>query len=83
MSGDLLSAKSRLALDLADGSWIVDVALAPDGTKAAVTIGLPSAGIGDPPSSRLLGVPLDGGPPVETGGVVTPPPWYGPVVYGW
>jgi hypothetical protein len=83
VSGDLLSAKSRLVLDLADGSWIVDVALAPDGTKAAVTIGLPSAGIGDPPSSRLLGVPLDGGPPAETGGVVTPPPWNGPVVYGW
>jgi hypothetical protein len=82
VSGDLLSASSRLVLDLADGSWIVDVALAPDGAMAAVTIGLPSGGIGDPPSSRLLGVPLDGGPAAEMGGGVTPPPWDGPAVFG-
>ncbi|MGZ6256198.1 MAG: zf-HC2 domain-containing protein [Candidatus Limnocylindria bacterium] len=82
ISTGLLSAASRLVLDLPKDAWIVDVAFAPDGANAALTIGLPSAGIGDPPSAYLQVVSLDGGKPRTIGGGVKPPPWDGPAVYG-
>jgi hypothetical protein len=82
VSGGLLSAASRLSLALPDLARVVDVVLAPDGLSAAVTIGLPSAGIGDPPSAYLEVVPLDGGEPRPIGGGVEPPPWNGPAVFG-
>jgi hypothetical protein len=49
----------------------------------AVTIGLSSAGVGDPPSAYLEIVPLDGSRPHTVGGGLDPPPWYGPAVYGY
>lgn len=84
VSGPLLSVASRLDLaDLVtDGAWIVDVALsvAPGDAEAVVTIGLPSAGIGDPPSALLVlwttaSVGVDNGH--------EPAPWEGPAVYGY
>jgi anti-sigma factor RsiW len=80
VGGGLLNAASRLVLDLAEGAWIVDVAL--PGSGLAITIGLPSAGIGDPPSAYLLVVSDEGGQPSTIGGGVEPPPWNGPAVYG-
>ena len=61
---------------------IVSVALS-DANEAAVTIGLPSAGVGDPPSASLELLSLDGGAPRTNGGGVEPPPWDGPAVYGY
>jgi hypothetical protein len=78
-----LSAASRLGMVRPKESYIVDVTFSPDGTMAAVTIGLPSAGIGDPPSAYLEIVPLDGSAPRTVGGGVEPPPWNGPAVYGY
>jgi hypothetical protein len=82
ISSGLLSAASRVALGIASGSWIVDVAFGPSG-EVAVTEGIPSAGIGDPPSAIVDVVdPCCGGEPRRIGGGVDPPPWDGPVVYG-
>jgi hypothetical protein len=64
-----------------EGAWIVGAALSPDANMVVVTVGLPSAGIGDPPTSLHYQVDL-------TSGTVTPPccggetPWVGPVVFG-
>ena len=86
VSGGLLSAASQIDLrdSVTNGSWIVDVALSglQGNYEAAITIGLPSAGIGDPPSARLVratnaSVGVGGG-----GGGVEPPSWQGPAVYG-
>jgi hypothetical protein len=82
VSGGLLSSASRLPLTLDPDAWIVDVKFAPDGLTVAVTIGLPSAGIGDPPSAYLQIVPLDGGAPRTIGRGIEPPPWDGPAVFG-
>lgn len=90
VSGGLLNADSRLVLDLPEGPWIVSVSISdaafsedtPGGAEAAITIGVPSAGIGDPPSAYLQIVPLGSGRPHTIGGGVTPPPWDGPAVYG-
>jgi hypothetical protein len=82
ISTGLLSSASRLPLTLDPNAWIVDVKFAPDGLTVAVTIGLPPAGIGDPPSTYLQIVPLDGGAPRTIGGGVNPPPWDGPAVFG-
>jgi hypothetical protein len=82
VSTGLLRSASRLPLTLDSNAWIVDVTFTPDGTAAVVTIGLPSAGIGDPPSAYLQIVPLDGGEPRTIGGGVDPPPWDGPAVFG-
>ena len=82
VSGGLLSSASRLPLTLAPNAWIVDARFAADGSSVAVTIGLPSAGVGDPPSAYLQIVPLSGGAARTVGGGVTPPPWDGPAVYG-
>jgi hypothetical protein len=83
ISDGQLSEASRLGLIRPADSFIVDVAFSPDGTSVAVTIGLPSAGIGDPPSAYLEIVPLDGSRPYTVGGGVEPPPWNGPAVYGY
>jgi hypothetical protein len=84
VSGPLLSSASRLDLGdlVTDGAWIVDVALslAPGDAEAAVTIGLPSAGIGDPPSAHLVRWTSES---AGVGGGVEPPPWNGPAVYGY
>ena len=80
IGGGLLKAGSRLYR--AAIGFVVDVAFAPDGGSVAVTIGLPSAGIGDPPHSNLQIVPLGGGKARTIGGGVTPPPWNGPAVFG-
>lgn len=82
VSGGGLSSASRLPLTLDPNAWIVDVAFTPDGESVAVTIGQPSAGIGDPPSAILQIVPLDGSDPRTIGGGVDPPPWDGPAVFG-
>jgi len=81
----LLTVDSRLsnlprAIDAQD--WIVDVTFTADGGNVIVTVGLPSAGIGDPPSSRLLRVPLDGGNVTQLGGDSESKPWDGPAVIG-
>ena len=82
ISSGLLSAASRVALGIASASWIVDVAFSRGG-EFAVTEGIPSAGIGDPPSAIVEVVsPCCGGEPHRIGGGVDPPPWDGPVVFG-
>jgi Putative zinc-finger/WD40-like Beta Propeller Repeat len=64
----------------ADG-WIQDVAFA-DGEGYAVTYGLPSAGIGDPPSSVLMGIDFpSSGAQVGIGESGANPPWTGPAVF--
>jgi hypothetical protein len=83
MSTGLLSATSQLGLVRPSDAFIVDVTFSSDGTMAAVTIGLLSAGIGDPPSAYLEIVPLDGSSPYTVGGGVEPPPWNGPAVFGY
>jgi hypothetical protein len=82
VSSGLLSSASRLPLTLEPNTWIVDVSFTPDGTAAVVTVGLASAGIGDPPSAYLQIVALAGGQPRTIGGGVNPPPWDGPAVFG-
>ena len=82
VSGGPLSSASRLPLTLDPNAWIVDVKFAADGSSVAVTIGLPSAGVGDPPSAYLQIVPLSGGATRNVGGGVNPPPWDGPAVFG-
>jgi hypothetical protein len=82
ISSGLLSAASRVVLGSASASWIVDVAFGPGGVFA-VTEGIPSAGIGDPPSAIVEVVdPCCGGEPHTIGGGVDPPPWDGPAVFG-
>jgi hypothetical protein len=79
--GGLLRAESRMDFYvLPEGSWIVDVAIDPSGV--AVTIGLPSAGIGDPPSAYVKVDSFEGNDPHTIGGGVEPTPWDGPAVYG-
>jgi hypothetical protein len=82
ISGSLLSAASGFSPDLGDDGWIVDLIYGPDGA-VAVTIGISSAGIGDPPSARIeVFAVCCGGEPSVIGGGVEPPPWDGPAVYG-
>ena len=74
-------------IDAPDVAWWVDIAFAPDGSAVAATVGLPSAGIGDPPSANLeilplANLPLPSGAAHTIGGGVDPPPWDGPSVYG-
>jgi dipeptidyl aminopeptidase/acylaminoacyl peptidase len=83
VSGGLLSSTSALALVRPSDAYLVAVAFAGDGSAVAVTIGLPSAGVGDPPSALLEIVPLDGGSPHAVGGGAEAPPWNGPAVYGY
>lgn len=82
VSAGLLSQASRLPLAIDPSAWIVDVTFTPDGSAVVVTIGLPSAGIGDPPSALLQIVSLDGNQQRTIGGGVKPPPWDGPAVFG-
>ena len=82
VSAGMLTAESRLATELPEAAWIVGVAL-PTANEAAVTIGLPSAGIGDPPSAYLRVIPFDAPGGRTIGGGVEPPPWNGPAVYGY
>jgi hypothetical protein len=82
VSAGLLTAESRLATELPEAAWIVGVAL-PTANEAAVTIGLTSAGIGDPPSAYLQVIPFDAPGGRTIGGGVEPPPWNGPAVYGY
>jgi predicted anti-sigma-YlaC factor YlaD len=82
VSSGLLTASSRLPPDLGDTDWVADVAFAPTGSRVAVTVGVPSAGIGDPPSSHLLLVSLASGEAQEVAAGIEPPPWNGPAVFG-
>ena len=82
VSTGLLSAESRLPLQLADVGRIVGVALS-TANQAAVTLGFAPAGIGDPPSAYLQIIPFDGSDGRTVGGGVEPPPWNGPAVYGY
>lgn len=82
VSGGLLSNASALALVRPTDAYLVAIAFTPDGGSVAVTLGLPSAGIGDPPSAFLQIVPLGGGSPHAVGGGNEAPPWNGPAVYG-
>lgn len=83
VSGGLLSNASALALVRPSDSYLVAIAFASDGRAVAVTIGLPSAGIGDPPSALLQIVPLRGGSPRTVGGGGEAQPWNGPAAYGY
>jgi hypothetical protein len=83
VSGGLLSSVTKLALVRPSDAYLVAVAFARDGTSVAVTLGLPSAGIGDPPSALLQIVSLDGSAPHGVGGGADAPPWNGPAVYGY
>jgi hypothetical protein len=80
VGGGILSQASRVGLDIVDGARIVDVS--PAGSRLTITIGLPSAGIGDPPSAYIQIFSDEGGEPRIIGGGVNPPPWDGPAVYG-
>lgn len=82
-SSGLLSSASALARVRPADAYLVAIAFAQDGTSVAVTLGLPSAGIGDPPSALLQIVPLDGSAPHGIGGGTDAPPWNGPAVYGY
>ena len=82
LSDGPLSQGSRLPLVVGDTERIIAVALDPDGVSATVTVGLASAGIGDPPSALLYRVPFDSGAPVRVGNNTGSPPWNGPGVYG-
>jgi hypothetical protein len=79
-AGGLLNVGSREALKLPDAAFIVDVALS--GSSQAITVGLPSAGIGDPPSAYVEVLRDDGGETLIIGGSTNPQPWDGPLVYG-
>ena len=81
-ASQLLSAASALPLDLPEGAWIVDVVFAPDGASVVVTIGLASAGIGDPPASLLFRYPLDGGDPIPIAHGGVEQSWGGPAIFG-
>jgi hypothetical protein len=83
VSSGLLSNASALALVRPSDSYLVAIAFASDGRAAALTIGLPSAGIGDPPSALLQIVPVGGGSPRTVGGGGEAPPWNGPAAYGY
>lgn len=76
-----LSEASRLPVAMDPKAWVVDVTFTPDGSAVVVTVGLPSAGIGDPPSALLQIVSLDGNQQRTIGGGVEPPPWDGPAVF--
>ncbi len=82
VSGGLLSSASTLPLVRPADTYLVAVTFSADGSSVAVTLGLPSAGIGDPPSAFLQIVPLGGGSPHSVGGGTDSPPWNGPAVYG-
>ncbi len=82
VSGGLLTSASTLALVRPSDAYLVAVTFAADGSSVAVTLGLLSAGIGDPPSAFLQIVPLGGGSPHAVGGGAEAPPWNGPAVYG-
>jgi hypothetical protein len=81
VGGGLLSQASRAGIDLVEGAWIVDAAIS--GSSLAITVGLPTAGIGDPPSAYVQVFHDVGGDLRIIGGGVEPPPWDGPAVFGW
>jgi hypothetical protein len=81
-SAGLLSEGSALELELDDTERIVSLTLDPGGPAAVVTIGIASAGIGDPPSAYLAEVPLEGGRVLYIGGAPNDQPWNGPAVIG-
>lgn len=83
VSGGLLSNASALVLVRPSDSYLVSITFSPDGKAVAITIGLPSAGIGDPPSALLQIVPLGGGSSRTVGGGGEAPPWNGPAAYGY
>ncbi|HLY36045.1 MAG TPA: zf-HC2 domain-containing protein [Candidatus Limnocylindria bacterium] len=65
-----------------DTLYLVDVALSPDGSTAAVTLGIPLPGDLVAPRSYLRLITLAGGPPSDVGsGGLNPPPWSGPGVF--
>jgi hypothetical protein len=82
ISEGLLSEASVLEFGAAEDGRITSVAFDPDANELVVSVGLPSAGIGDPPSAQLIVVPLDGGEPRPVGGAANPEPWLGPAVFG-
>lgn len=70
----------EVTVDLpAEGSWIVAAVLSPDGSGLTLTIGIPSAGIGDPPHSLQIHVDLESGG--QAPGCCTEPVWVGPAVF--
>ncbi len=79
--GEGLSKESRLPVQVPEAGRVVDVTLDPASTHALVTVGYPSGGIGDPPSSALTAYPLAGGDPIPVGGTGSGP-WDGPAVFG-
>jgi hypothetical protein len=84
ISSGLLSESSRLPWwVMPSDQWLVDVTFSSDGDAVAVTVGMSSAGIGDPPSARLFVGPRDPAKGRIIGGGVEPPPWNGPAVYGY
>jgi hypothetical protein len=65
-----------------DALYLVDVALSPDGGKAAVTLGIPLPGDLVAPQSYLRVITIAGAPSTDVGsGGANPPPWSGPGVF--
>jgi hypothetical protein len=65
-----------------EGSWVADAAVSPDGANVLVTIGIPSAGIGDPVKSQLVRINLGDGSLSDVGPSEATQPWIGPAVFG-
>ncbi|HEX2194380.1 MAG TPA: hypothetical protein VHK63_05410, partial [Candidatus Limnocylindria bacterium] len=78
-AGDLLSAQSRVPLELQEQQRVVDVALDGESETALVTVVQPSAGDLAVPASTLYRVPVAGGEPAILG---TAASWTGPAVIG-
>ena len=65
-----------------DALYLVDVALSPDGSTAAVTLGIPLPGDLATPKSYLRAVTVNGDhPPADVGGGANPQQWSGPGVF--
>jgi hypothetical protein len=80
-SAGLLSQKASLRLDLTDTQRVVDVAISPEGSGAAVTIGYPTPGDLAGPSASLWLIDLKSGAKKDIAAGGTNPPWYGPATY--
>ena len=77
----LLTSKSGIDLGLTEEDRIVGVALSPDGTQAAITVGHSAAGDLASPSANLLTVDLASHTSHDVAAGGTTPPWYGPGTY--
>jgi len=77
----LLTSKSGIDLGLAEEDRIVGVALSPDGTQAAITVGHSAAGDLASPSASLITVDTATKTSHEVAASSSTPGWYGPGSY--